>query len=222
MSPQHLRQVPRTVHLPDSLVKCEIRLLYVWHPDQEQPHLLCGLSRLSRGEMIGVYFNKNKDWGAALHRFFKSGSWRGKLMKYVLATLLLLGCTSRKAIQLPAKGEARALTYYSEGQVKQEPLVNHQGLLPEHVLIDSLTGTKFIIDSSRVTIRAIDKAGKQVWKTDPHSDNHLGPYRMQRPLLVYAHLCKWKGQEVICIVYENSQFGYLEKSDGKFVFLGQD
>jgi hypothetical protein len=47
---------------PDGLVKCEIRLLYVWHPGHPKPRLLCGLSRLSRGEMIGVDFNKNKDW----------------------------------------------------------------------------------------------------------------------------------------------------------------
>ena len=55
-------QYEPVVQSPDGLVKCEIRLLYIWHPDQPRPTLLCGLSRLSRGEMIGVDFNKNKDW----------------------------------------------------------------------------------------------------------------------------------------------------------------
>jgi hypothetical protein len=50
------------VQSPDGLVKCEIRLLYIWPNGEAQPQLLTGLSRLSRGEMIGVDFNKDKDW----------------------------------------------------------------------------------------------------------------------------------------------------------------
>jgi len=47
---------------PTGLVKCEIRLLYIWPHEQAEPKLLTGLARLSRGEMIGVDFNKDKDW----------------------------------------------------------------------------------------------------------------------------------------------------------------
>ncbi|MBF9238002.1 hypothetical protein I2I05_11410 [Hymenobacter sp. BT683] len=50
------------VQSPDGLVKCEIRLLYIWPKGEAKPQLLTGLSRLSRGEMIGVDFNKDKDW----------------------------------------------------------------------------------------------------------------------------------------------------------------
>jgi hypothetical protein len=50
------------VQSPDGLVKCEIRLLYTWPHRAPQPTLVAGLARLSRGEMIGVDFNKNKDW----------------------------------------------------------------------------------------------------------------------------------------------------------------
>ena len=50
------------VESPDGLVKCEIRLLYTWPPAAAYPKLVAGLARLSRGEMIGVDFNKNKDW----------------------------------------------------------------------------------------------------------------------------------------------------------------
>lgn len=44
------------------LVKCEIRLLYLWPQDAPRPVLVTNLARLSRGAMIGVDFNKNKDW----------------------------------------------------------------------------------------------------------------------------------------------------------------
>ena len=50
------------VQSPDGLVKCEIRLLYAWQRDEARPRLLTGLARLSRGAMIGVDFNKDKDW----------------------------------------------------------------------------------------------------------------------------------------------------------------
>ena len=50
------------VQSPDGLVKCEIRLLYIWPKGTAGPLLLTGLGRLSRGEMIGVDFNRDKDW----------------------------------------------------------------------------------------------------------------------------------------------------------------
>lgn len=46
----------------DGLVKCEIRMLYVWEDNAPRPQLLTSLSRLSRGEMIGVRFNKDFTW----------------------------------------------------------------------------------------------------------------------------------------------------------------
>ena len=55
-------QYKPVVQSPDGLVKCEIRLLYIWPAHAARPRLLTGLSRLSRGEMIGVDFNKDKDW----------------------------------------------------------------------------------------------------------------------------------------------------------------
>lgn len=45
-----------------SKVKCEIRMLYIWQKDEPRPILLTNLARLSRGEMIGVRFNKDFDW----------------------------------------------------------------------------------------------------------------------------------------------------------------
>ncbi len=45
-----------------SAVKCEIRMLYIWQKNEARPMLLSNLARLSRGEMIGVRFNKDFDW----------------------------------------------------------------------------------------------------------------------------------------------------------------
>jgi len=58
------------IQSPDGLVKCEIRMLFFWHKNDPRPTLLTNLSRLSRGEMIGVNFNKNKDWVGGTVCFF--------------------------------------------------------------------------------------------------------------------------------------------------------
>ncbi|TDD94904.1 hypothetical protein [Flavobacterium cellulosilyticum] len=50
------------VQSPDGKVKCEVRMLFAWKKEDAAPTLLCNLARLSRGEMIGVKFNKDKDW----------------------------------------------------------------------------------------------------------------------------------------------------------------
>ena len=59
------------VQAPDGLVKCEIRMLYVWPNDAARPRLLTNLCRLSRGAMIGVDFNKDKDWVGGTVGFFE-------------------------------------------------------------------------------------------------------------------------------------------------------
>ena len=53
-------------------VKAEVRILAVWPEKDENPTLIGNLVRLSRGEMIGVKFNKDKDWvGGTLGLFEK-------------------------------------------------------------------------------------------------------------------------------------------------------
>jgi hypothetical protein len=46
----------------DGKVKAEVRILAVWKKGDSSPTLVNNLVRLSRGEMIGVKFNKDKDW----------------------------------------------------------------------------------------------------------------------------------------------------------------
>jgi hypothetical protein len=50
------------IQAPDGLVKTEIRLLFLWDKEAARPELITNLARLSRGEMIGVKFNKDKTW----------------------------------------------------------------------------------------------------------------------------------------------------------------
>lgn len=60
------------VQSPDGKVKAEVRVLCIWKKDDVAPTLLCNLVRLSRGEMIGVKFNKDKDWvGGSIGLFEK-------------------------------------------------------------------------------------------------------------------------------------------------------
>lgn len=56
---------------PDEPVKCEIRMLMVWGKDMEKPLIVNNLVRLSKGKMIGVKFNKDKDWVGGSVGFFE-------------------------------------------------------------------------------------------------------------------------------------------------------
>jgi hypothetical protein len=50
------------IESPTGKVKAEVRMLAIWEKDAEKPTLVTNLVRMSRGEMIGVKFNKDKDW----------------------------------------------------------------------------------------------------------------------------------------------------------------
>ncbi len=59
------------VQAVDGLVKAELRLLYIWDEGQARPELITNLARLSRGEMIGVKYNKDKTWVGGSISFFE-------------------------------------------------------------------------------------------------------------------------------------------------------
>ncbi|MBL7856342.1 MAG: hypothetical protein JNM57_01535 [Cyclobacteriaceae bacterium] len=50
------------VQSPNGLVKTEIRLLFLWDEGVARPQLVTNLARLSRGDIIGVKYNKDKTW----------------------------------------------------------------------------------------------------------------------------------------------------------------
>ncbi|MCS5490045.1 hypothetical protein [Algoriphagus limi] len=59
------------IQAPNGGVKVEIRILALWPEEDESPTLVGNLARLSRGEMIGVKYNKDKDWVGASIGLFK-------------------------------------------------------------------------------------------------------------------------------------------------------
>lgn len=59
------------VESPSEPVKCEIRMLMLWDGGDTKPYLVNNLARLSRGEMVGVRFNKDKDWVGGSVGFFE-------------------------------------------------------------------------------------------------------------------------------------------------------
>jgi len=50
------------IQTPDEPAKAEIRIFYFWEPGAERPVAANNLSRLSKGKMIGVRYNKDKEW----------------------------------------------------------------------------------------------------------------------------------------------------------------
>lgn len=59
------------IQAPDGLVKAEIRLLFLWDEGSPRPQLITNLARLSRGDMIGVKYNRDKTWVGGTVCFFE-------------------------------------------------------------------------------------------------------------------------------------------------------
>ena len=96
----------------------------------------------------------------------------------------------------------------------------------EVILTENKTGTKFILDSSRIFIMAVDTLGKIFWITDPYMDNHLMETNfIERPHLMQFYFRKDKLSNYmleIFIYYSNRQFGFVNLKTGKFTFLGEN
>lgn len=50
------------IETPDIPAKAEIRIMYAWPEKDNRPHPAVNLARLSKGKMIGVRYNKEKEW----------------------------------------------------------------------------------------------------------------------------------------------------------------
>ena len=59
------------VDTPSLPAKCEIRVMFLWEDPDKRPVLVNNLVRLSKGEMVGVKYNKNKDWVGGSVGFFE-------------------------------------------------------------------------------------------------------------------------------------------------------
>lgn len=59
------------IETPTGPAKCEIRLMYCWPDDAPHPILAHNLARLSKGKMIGVNYNADRDWVGGSSCFFE-------------------------------------------------------------------------------------------------------------------------------------------------------
>ncbi|MCB0653195.1 MAG: hypothetical protein KDC85_18115 [Saprospiraceae bacterium] len=59
------------IKTPNISSKCEIRVMFLWEKHEERPLLVNNLVRLSKGEMVGVKYNKDKDWVGGSVGFFE-------------------------------------------------------------------------------------------------------------------------------------------------------
>ena len=50
------------IETPGEMAKAEIRIFYFWPPGSSRPVAANNLARLSKGKMVGVRYNKDKDW----------------------------------------------------------------------------------------------------------------------------------------------------------------
>lgn len=59
------------IKTPDGFAKAEIRIFYFWEKGKERPVAVSNLARLSKGKMIGVRYNMNKDWVGGSVAYFE-------------------------------------------------------------------------------------------------------------------------------------------------------
>ena len=59
------------IETPDVPAKCEIRIFYFWKDGEGRPVATNNLARLSKGKMIGVRYNKDKEWVGGSYCLFQ-------------------------------------------------------------------------------------------------------------------------------------------------------
>lgn len=64
-------QYANVIQTPDEPAKAEIRLFYFWKPGEPRPRPVNNLARLSKGKMIGVRYNRDKEWVGGSFCYFE-------------------------------------------------------------------------------------------------------------------------------------------------------
>ena len=59
------------IKTPDDPAKAEIRMMYLWKDGWDRPKPAINLARLSKGKMIGVRYNKDREWVGGSVCFFE-------------------------------------------------------------------------------------------------------------------------------------------------------
>jgi len=60
------------IKTPSEPAKCEIRMMMIWEKGASKGKMVNNLVRLTKGRMVGVKFNKNKDWVGGTVGYFES------------------------------------------------------------------------------------------------------------------------------------------------------
>ena len=68
---QHKVNYAACIQTPNTPAKVEIRMMYVWEENATRPILVTNLARLSKGKMIGVRYNADKDWVGGSVAYFE-------------------------------------------------------------------------------------------------------------------------------------------------------
>lgn len=64
-------QYAAVIETPDEPAKAEIRVFYFWEPGTDRPIAANNLARLSKGKMVGVRYNKDKEWVGGTFSLFE-------------------------------------------------------------------------------------------------------------------------------------------------------
>ncbi len=59
------------IETPTGPAKCEIRMMVIWKDGDTAPTIVNNICRMSKGEMVGVRYNKDKDWVGGTVCFFE-------------------------------------------------------------------------------------------------------------------------------------------------------
>ena len=59
------------IETPDEPAKAEIRIFYFWKDGEARPVATQNLARISKGKMIGVRYNKDREWVGGSMVFFE-------------------------------------------------------------------------------------------------------------------------------------------------------
>lgn len=110
----------------------------------------------------------------------------------------------------------------SQNKTKNNNYLYYVSEIKCDTLLDKQSENQYIIDKDRKTITAIDKKRNILWKTNPYKDSFLDEYRVKNPFIIKFKFIIINNKEVIYITYNNSVFGFILKTNGKFYWEGRD
>jgi hypothetical protein len=98
-------------------------------------------------------------------------------------------------------------------------------------LFEPFSNTQFYLDTACVYVTAMTSKGDTLWRIDPWKDNNLETYKTDRPKIKEFDFYKTtlkiadkfninKGELIIWIEYDNTQYGIITITNGKFYYLG--